>query len=126
MIEYLKIFDGQFRSSQADDADWIRASSPDEEEIRHISDLTGIDEFDLRLPMKRNRGSAYTSEDGYNILLLDAPYDNKEGNSMYNTSSIAIFHMDGKLVTVSQKKSDILTDFIENPRRISHLTDRWT
>lgn len=94
---------------------WIRVSSPNNTEIEQLSNETGIDAHDLRRSMKRDKGAAFSIEKGYTMILLDAPYENKGGNSLYNTSSVSIYCTGDRIITVSQKKTDIFTKFIEKP-----------
>jgi len=116
MIFRYALSNGKFsETEESTDSTWIRLAKPTENELEQISKETGIEIDDLKENQSRDKGSMFKSEPEYTMTLLDVPYINSNGRSFYNTRSIMIICTKRGVVTVSQKRNDVVDDFINNP-----------
>lgn len=94
---------------------WIRLADPSPEEIASIATEMDIDIDDMAETMLRDKGARFKIGNRYAMTLLDAPYENTGGQSLYNTRSVSIIRTEKKILTVSQARTDIFDAFAEKP-----------
>ncbi|MCL2786853.1 MAG: magnesium transporter CorA family protein [Methanomassiliicoccaceae archaeon] len=117
MISFWKTVDGKLnRLEDIEDNCWINMISPDDVEIRRITDAVGVDPAALRTALDEEETSYIdTTDDGHTLITLDIPIVDDSSNVMYSTIPFGIILTKNNIVTVCLKENTLLSEFENNP-----------
>lgn len=106
---------------------WIRVTVPTDDEIKYISETTGIDIMDLNTSLDRDEGSRFDTDDGVTSILIDVPYrKNIPKATPFDTVPLAMIVADKRILTLSQIESEIVDKIADGKVKgmdISNLKD---
>jgi len=117
VISFWKTVDGKLnRLEDIEDNCWINMISPDDVEIRRITDAVGVDPAALRTALDEEETSYIdTTDDGHTLITLDIPIVDDSSNVMYSTIPFGIILTKNNIVTVCLKENTLLSEFENNP-----------
>ncbi|MGI6745996.1 MAG: Magnesium transport protein CorA [Firmicutes bacterium ADurb.Bin300] len=107
---------------------WISMTSPNETEIKSISQKYAIDPNALRAALDIDESSRVEVEDNYTMVIVNIPtIDELDKKELYNTIPLAIILTDGVVITICSEDTPILHQFIKGEVREfhSHMKSRF-
>ena len=95
---------------QMQKGDWINLVNPTPEEIRQVSEQTGIDEDFIRYPLDDEELARVESDDGQILIIINVPITTNAA-VIYDTVPLGIVLNDEYIVTVSLTDLELYRNF---------------
>ncbi len=114
--------------TQSQEGCWIAMISPDETEIRSISQQYSIDPDALRAALDIDESSRVEVEDNYTMVIVNIPtIDESDKKELYSTIPLAVILTDGVVITICSEDTPILNQFVKGRVREfhSHMKSRF-
>jgi len=110
LTTYLTVNDELVEKDTIEKGSWINLINPTPEEIRHVSEETGIYELFLRYPLDDEELPRVEAEDDQTLIIISAPVFSAEYKN-YDTLPLGIILNDDYIVTVCLEDLNLLQDF---------------
>ena len=98
--------------NEAVSGSWFSLISPNEEEIKQVSLVLGLDEDFLRNSLDLDERSRIEIEDGNTLIINNLPVITEDGS--FDTLPVGIIYTPTSIITVCSKDNNILSSFNEN------------
>lgn len=98
--------------SEAVSGSWFSLINPNEEEIKQVSLVLGLDEDFLRNSLDLDERSRIEIEDGNTLIITNLPIMTEDGS--FDTLPLGIIYTPTSIITVCSKDNNILSSFNEN------------
>ncbi|KMT23365.1 magnesium transporter CorA family protein [Clostridium cylindrosporum] len=93
---------------------WINLKNPTEEELKLVSEKTGLYMEFLKAALDEEETSRLDFEDDQHLVIVDVPFMEVENNSVqYQTVPLGVILNDQYIVTVCLRDSRIIEDFMQ-------------
>lgn len=97
---------------------WIEMTKPDWNECSGISSRFGIEMSDLRAALDEEEYSRFTFEDGYDLMIIDAPIREEKNSRMsYTTIPLGIILLPDTIITICSHHTSVINAFAEGKIR---------
>jgi magnesium transporter len=107
---------GLERLETIEEGSWINLISPTLEEIRHVSQMAGVDQSFISAATDEEERSRIEYDEDTNsyLIVIDIPFITETRNSRtYETLPIGIIYSDKAIITVCLQESNIIDSFIK-------------
>ncbi len=103
-----------------EEGSWIHIVDPTSENILKVSELTGISSEFLLCALDEEESARIDDEDGDSLVVLDAPYveKNDDETTYYSTIPFVIAFNDKYYVTISKKETGLIKDLIKKHKNV--------
>lgn len=96
---------------------WINVECPDEEDLRFLASEIGVPASFLESAADIDERPRFDHEADWQLTILRIPTISRESVETYDTCPLAIITKDDLLITVTQKKTEMIDDFIAHSRK---------
>jgi magnesium transporter len=125
MLSYYKTVGGIISPCEGyEKGTWVSLISPSTEELRKVSEETGVDMQFLLAPLDEEETSRIESEEGQTLIIVDYPVADKGDTAHYSTFPLGIAVTEDAIITICLKPNDILIEFSSGAVRSVKTTMR--
>lgn len=117
MIKYYACEDGFIEKLEPAPNLWIRVESPDETDSRMLTEELGVPESFLENLADEDERPRFEREKGWLLTIMRVPVKSVISDAVYDTVPFGVITKDEIIITLCNRPTDIITDFIDHTRK---------